>query len=229
MLKKGEKTMPSGIGVTTKVIQPKFADKILYFYKRDSWPKSKKPQILGLQGASSGTNTRTATSVPTKTVTLKSVGAKTQQRVVNLVYTQNDSLYHDLNDAWSNGEVIHLWKVDFNTVQGSKPNRTAEAEYSQCLLPQIPITEAVGAITQSNTTFEVQGEAVDTDEDNQPARIKESDLADGAFDVMDQALYQFSHGNDVGDNSATTNITDESKPSNNSSNDSGTSNSTPTI
>ncbi len=210
--------MPSGIGATTEVISPKFSDKIIYFYKRDSWPKSRKPEVLGLQGASSGTNTRTATNVQTKTVTLKAVGAKTQQRVVNLVYTQNDGLYHELNDAWSKGEVIHLWKVDFNTLQGTTPNRSAEAEYSQCLVPQLPITEGVGAITQSNTTFEVQGEAVDTEGDNStPARIKESDLADGSFDVMSQALYAFSHGQDVGDNSATTQLPDESQPAGNTS------------
>lgn len=208
--------MPSGIGATTQVISPKFADKILYFYKRDSWPKTRKPEVLGLQGASSGTNTRTASNVQTKTVTLKSVGAKTQQRVVNLVYTQNDGLYHQLNDAWSKGEVVHLWKVDFNTVTGAKPNRSAEAEYSQCLVPQLPITEGVGTITQSNTTFEVQGEAVDTEADGvTPARIKEADLADGSFDVMDQALYAFSHGQDVGDNTATTTVPDESQPSSN--------------
>lgn len=101
--------MPTGIGTTTEVISPKFADKFMYFWKRDSWPKSRKPEVMGLQGASSGTNTRTASNVQTKTVTLKSLGAKTQQRVVNLVYTQNDSLYRELNDAWSKGEVIHLW------------------------------------------------------------------------------------------------------------------------
>ncbi|MDX3785521.1 hypothetical protein [Lactiplantibacillus plantarum] len=206
--------MPTGIGTTTEVISPKFADKFMYFWKRDSWPKSRKPEVMGLQGASSGTNTRTASNVQTKTVTLKSLGAKTQQRVVNLVYTQNDSLYRELNDAWSKGEVIHLWRVDFNTLQGTKPNRSAEAEYSQCLVPQLPITEGIGAITQSNATFEVQGEAVD-DEDGKPARVTEDDLVDGSFDVLDKALYAFSHGQDVGDNSATTNIPDESQPSDN--------------
>ncbi|WP_076634791.1 hypothetical protein [Lactiplantibacillus plantarum] len=214
--------MPTGIGTTTEVISPKFADKFMYFYKRDSWPKSRKPEVMGLQGASSGTNTRTASNVQTKTVTLKSLGAKTQQRVVNLVYTQNDSLYRELNDAWSKGEVIHLWRVDFNTLSGTKPNRTAEAEYSQCLVPQLPITEGIGAITQSNTTFEVQGEAVD-DENGKPALINEADLVDGSFDVMSQALYAFSHGQDVGDNSATTNIPDESKPTGNTANNGSTS------
>ncbi|ERL63764.1 phage tail tube protein [Schleiferilactobacillus shenzhenensis] len=175
------------------------ADKILYFWKRiQKYPRTKKIRILGLMGATSGTNTRNLSSTQTKTVTLKGVGSINQQRVVDVIFAKGQEDFREFKQAWQGGELIGLWRVDFNTVTGTKPNRTVQAEYSECYIPNLPVTEALGGIETSNITFEVNGQAVDTLADGvTPATLNESDFEDGQFDIANQ-FYGFKHGQDIG-------------------------------
>ncbi|APX72084.1 hypothetical protein M5C72_02765 [Companilactobacillus allii] len=178
------------------------ADKILYFYKRiEHEPKSNTIHILGLQGATSGTNTKTAQSTATKTATIKGIGAANQQRTVDTIFQnpkENEKdLYWDLYAAWEKGEKMGLWRVDFNTVHGTKPNRKVQAQFSQAYLPNLPNTEALAGTATSNLQFEVDGleRALNTDEN--AFELDEVDFDDGVFDSVNK-LYNFSHGIDLG-------------------------------
>lgn len=81
------------------------ADKILYAFKLGSEPLTNKIHILGLQGATSGTNTKTLQSTATKTITLKMLGSANQQRVVDVIFTNEnvpgytENLYKILKDV----------------------------------------------------------------------------------------------------------------------------------
>lgn len=186
-----KQTLPSTVGMD--------ADKYIYFWKRiQYYPRNKKLRILGLQGATSGTNTRNLNSTQTKTVVLKGVGSINQQRVVDVIFAKGQEDYHEFRQAWENGELIGLWRVDFNTVTGTKPNRKVRAEYSECYIPNLPFTEALGGTLTANITFEVNGKAVDTLDDGvTPAYLNESDFEDGQFDVA-SGFYGFHHGQDIG-------------------------------
>lgn len=181
------------------------ADKILYAFKLGSEPLTNKIHILGLQGATSGTNTKTLQSTATKTITLKMLGSANQQRVVDVIFTNEnvpgytENLYKILKDVWKNEEIINLWRIDFNTVSGTTGSRTASAEYAQCLLPNFPITEGLAGILTANITFEVNGLAVDETTAGVDATISETQLDAGVFDLGTQDdLYSFSDGTDIG-------------------------------
>lgn len=195
----------AGLQGTSKVTQGYDADKILYYWKRIKHSAvGDKIQLLGLQGATSGTNQSTLTSTPTKTATLKNLGSKSQQRVVDVIFsndptldaTQTD-LYKQLYAAWTKQEILGLWRVDFNKVSGEKGSRKVEAEFSQVLLPNLPNTEALGGNMNANITFEVNGESRYLQDDESAFTLDEKDFADGEFDSVAQ-FYGFAHGTDLG-------------------------------
>lgn len=181
------------------------SDKILYMFKTDTELKTNKIHMLGLQGATSGTNTRTLQTTATKTVQIKGLGSANQQRVVDVIFTQDavpgigDRLFKVLKDAWKNQEIIHLWRCDFNHMSGTSGSRTVEAEYAQCLLANFPVTEGLAAIMSSNLTFEVNGIAIDEDSTGKAETLAETVCDAGTFDAgSDEALYSWSDGTDVG-------------------------------
>jgi len=194
---------PANIGSKLKATTSgRDADKIIYFFKRIMHePTANKIHILGLQGATSGTNTKTAQSTALKTVTLKGVGAANQQRTVDTVF-QNPSenkkdLYWDLHSAWEKGEKVGLWRVDFNTIHGEKPHRKVQAQFSQSYLPNLPNTEALAGTVTSNLQFEVDGMERAVNSDENAFELDEEDFDDGVFDSINK-LYNFSHGTDLG-------------------------------
>lgn len=174
-----------GIGTTVQgtAVRPDLADKYLYFYKLDTWNASLKARMLGLQGATSGTNTKTVTTTATKTVAIKTDGSPTQQRTVLAYFQVGDGIYEDLKKAWRFGITIHLYRLNLNQISGTKPARTAPCEYSQVLLGVLPMTENLGGIMQASCAFEVQGLA-------QEADITEDQFENAAFD-LGQDLYDF--------------------------------------
>lgn len=180
------------------------ADQILYFYKRiEKEPLNAKAHLLGQQGATSGTNSRNVQSTQTKRGTAKGVGAINQQRTVDVIFSNPEKnrkdLYWDLFAAWQNGELIGLWRVDLNTLHGKKPDRAAQAQFSESYVPNLPNTEALGGIVTSNLQFEVNGMERAINSDENAFELFENDLDAGVLDGLDK-YYNFAHPGDIGTN-----------------------------
>jgi hypothetical protein len=178
------------------------ADNIIYLYKRIKHePLANKIHILGLQGATSGTNTRTLQSTATKRANIKGVGSINQQRTVDVIFSAPEKnkkdLYWDLYAAWEKGELIGLWRMDLNTVHGTKPNRKIQAQFSKCYVPNLPNTEALGGTMTSNLQFEVNGMERAINSDENAFELNEIDLDEGILDNLAK-FYNFSHGTDLG-------------------------------
>lgn len=178
-----------------QTVQLDAANKYLFFAKLDDEPKDAKAWMLGLQGQSSGTNTKTLQTIQTKTVDVKMAGSANQQRTVLAYFQKGDGLFAKLKHAWQDQVIVHLYRVDFNEISGTKPNRTAPAEYSQCIIATLPQTETLNSVFQSNVAFEVQGLAQD-------GKVNENMLEDNAFD-LGSALYDYLNPTEVGGNTAT--------------------------
>ncbi|MEJ6358743.1 hypothetical protein WJM93_15680 [Lactiplantibacillus plantarum] len=187
---------------TTSEVRAQAADKIIYFWQPiDKYKKQgradKKIEMLGLQGATSTTNTKSVTTTQSKTAAIKTLGQTNQQRVVDVIFDRNNELFYRLYDIWEKEEHIGLWRVDMNFIEGNKPNRTVVAEYTECLIPNLPTTEALAGALQANLTFEVNGNARVIDDNGNPYRLNESDFENPT--VLDEAIqffYDFSHGYD---------------------------------
>lgn len=178
-----------------KEIRPVDSNKILYFYKLSTDGKDAKAKMLGLQGATSGTNTKQLQSTQLKQGTIKMAGSKNQQRTVAAYFQVNDPVYDDMKKAWDDDDVIiHLYRVDLNTITGKAPSRQAKAEYSQCLLPNFPFTEGLASVLTSSLVLEVNGVAVD-------GVVTEDMLEDGAFDEG-RRFYDFMKPTEVGEAAA---------------------------
>jgi hypothetical protein len=176
-------TLGNGSTLLTKTVRPDLADKYLYFYKLDTWAKDHKAKMLGLEGNTSGTNTKTISTVQTKIAAIKTSGQPNQQRTVLSYFQIGDGIYEDMKKAWRYNITIHLYRLNLNMVTGTAPNRQAPCEYAQCIIGAVPATENLGAIMQASLAFEVQGYAVDSVAD-------ESMFDDGAFS-SGLALYDF--------------------------------------
>ncbi|ANK59813.1 hypothetical protein [Loigolactobacillus backii] len=174
-----------GVGSTAlnSTVRPDLSDLYLYFYKLDTWEKNHVAKMLGLQGSTSGTNTKTVTTIQTKTVPIKTMGQPTQQRTVLAYFQVGDGIFEDMKKAWKYGITIHLYRVNLNQITGDKPARQAPCEYSQCLLGALPQTESLGGIMQASLALEVQGLA-------QESLLSEADLEEAAFD-QGVDLYNF--------------------------------------
>lgn len=193
--------MAAGTGLK-RTVSGHDSDKIMYYYKVIELEDiANKAHPLGLQGATSTTNTRNLGTTQTKSANIKGVGSINQQRVVNVILTDPKKdltdVGRDLYVAWEQGKVIALWRVDWNTVRGTKGTRKVNAEYSQCLIANLPETEALGANTAINVTFEVNGVARRYDSNGNPYVLEEADFDEGMFDMVDK-FYNFAKPSQVG-------------------------------
>lgn len=180
--------------VKTKTVKMDAANKYIYFMKLDDEPKANKARMIGLQGQTSGTNTRQLQTLQTKMFDVKMAGSANQQRTVLAYFQTGDGLWDALKHAWKDQITIHLYRVDFNQVSGTKPNRQAPVEYAQCIISTLPNTETLNSVFQSSVVFEVQGIAQD-------GVITEDQLEDDAFD-LGNALYGMLKPTEVGDGTA---------------------------
>lgn len=178
-----------------QTVQLDAANKYLFFAKLDDEPKNAPAWMLGLQGQSSGTNTRTLQTIQTKTVDVKMAGSANQQRTVLAYFQKGDGLFAKLKHAWKDQIVVHLYRVDMNEISGDKPNRKAPAEYAQCIIATLPQTETLNSVFQSNVALEVQGLAQD-------GFVEENMLEENAFD-LGSALYDYLNPTEVGGGTAT--------------------------
>lgn len=176
-------------------------DKIFYAFKRvHAWPVNAKIQLLGMQGATSATNTRTSQATQTKSGVLKGIGAPNQQRTVDCIYPKASNgfdLYAEIRQIWDNGEGFDVWRIDFGSMHGKKPNRKVRAQYSQAVLPALPYTEALGGFLTSNLVIEVNGMERDFNDDGNWFELPESSFVPGTFDKMNK-FYDYSLGTERG-------------------------------
>lgn len=198
---------------TKKLVEPKSADKVLYYYKLiQEEPQANKCHPLGTQGASSGTNTATLGTTQTKQFNIKDTGSINQQRVVNIILTNGDGsktdVARDLYFAWEHHESIGLWRVDWNTVHLSNGKQVVNAEYSEAKISALPETEALNTAISQNITFEVTGIARRYDEDGNPFTMSEADFDDGMFSNVAK-FYNFTLPSQIGVDS-TGNVVDNS-------------------
>lgn len=178
------------------------ADKIMYYYKLITVePVANKCHVLGFEGATSTTNTKTLNTTQGKGQSLKMPGEANQQRVVNVIMTKNDNaktdVARDLYYAWDNDLRIGIWRVDWNTLRKVDNQLVVDAEYSVCIIATLPETEAVGGAVSQNVTFEVQGKARRYDLDGNPYTMTEADFDDGMFSAV-MKFYNFTHPVEVG-------------------------------
>lgn len=199
-------------------IEAQSSDKVMYYYKGAWEPKTNPCHVLGIQGASSGTNTATLGTTPTKQANIKDTGSINQQRVVNVVMTNGGGIKtdvaRDLYYTWEHKLVLLLWRVDWNTLhKNSDGKQCVYAEFSQVKISALPETEALNTAVVQNVTFEVTGVARRYDDLGNPFAMFEEDFDDGMFtDVI--KFYNFTRPVQIGadDNGQlTTSATDDSK------------------
>lgn len=185
---------------TKNLVSPRSADKVMYYYKLFNHDTGKTCHVLGTQGASSGTNTATLGTTATKTVNIKETGSINQQRVVNVVMTDGNSLTdvaRDLYYTWEHHEQMLLYRVDWNTLRTEGGKQMVNAEMAVVLISALPETEALNTAISQNVTFEVQGIARRYDEDGHPFTLGPEDFDNGMFsDVM--KYYNFAKPSEIG-------------------------------
>ncbi len=169
-----------------KLVGSRSADKVMYYYKLIKHEKTGTPcHILGTQGATSGTNTKTLGTTAAKQFNIKDTGPINQQRVVNVVMTTGDGfktdVARDLYYTWEHGEEMLLYRVDWNTLRTVNDKKVVDAEMAVVLISALPETEALNTPITQNVTFEVQGAARRYDEDGFPFTLSQDDFDDGIF------------------------------------------------
>ena len=220
-----------------KMVGARSADKVRYYYKLIKHEKTGAPcHILGTQGASSGTNTKTLGTTATKQFNVKATGSINQQRVVNVVMTTGDGfktdVARDLYYTWEHGEEMLLYRVDWNTLRTVSGKQVVDAEMAVVLISALPETEALNTPVSQNVTFEVQGATRRYDEDGYPFTLTKEDFDDGIFtdtikyfnfgkpgdfgvDENGEVIDNTSDDSHAGDHTATIGL-DGSKPASNS-------------
>ena len=182
------------MSVLNKTVKVDAANKYIYFMKLDDEPLANKAIMIGLQGQTSGTNTRQLQTIQTKTLDLKIAGSVNQQRTVLVYFQPGDGIWDKLYHAWKDQVVIHLFRLDLNEISGDKPKRQVPYEYSQCIIATLPQTETLNGVYQSSVQFEVQGIA-------QTGTTTEDQYEENAFDLGEK-LYDALQPNAVGDSNA---------------------------
>lgn len=184
------------------VIEAQSSDKVMYYYKGAWEPSSNPCHVLGIQGASSGTNTATLGTTPTKQANIKDTGSINQQRVVNVVMTRGGGVQtdvaRDLYYTWEHKLVLLLWRVDWNTLHtDASGKKVVYAEFSEVKISALPETEALNTAVSQNVTFEVTGVARRYDDDGNPFAMYEEDFETGMFsDVI--KFYNYARPSEIG-------------------------------
>lgn len=183
------------------IVEPQSSDKVMYYYKGPWEPKSNPCHVMGTQGASSGTNTATLGTTPTKQANIKDTGSINQQRVVNVVMTKGGNMLtdvaRDLYYIWEHRMTMLLWRVDWNTLRTVNGKQVVNAEFSEVKISAFPETEALNTAVAQNVTFEVTGIARRYDEQGNPFVLGPEDFDEGMFsDVI--KYYGFTKPTQIG-------------------------------
>lgn len=178
--------------VQTVNLDTKSADKIIYGIKFPWNKKTDKIQMLGVQAATSTTNTRKMTDVATKKGTLHASGSKTETFVVDSYWLRGSDIYDGLKRAVQEDIKIAIWRIDFNEKRYDSSGKLyVPADFAMAQPNGLPNTEAVNNLIHSNITYDIDGES-------QAGMLSEDDLdpqmlADGL------KMFNFANAADIGD------------------------------
>lgn len=182
-------------------VESQSADKIMYYYKGPWEPMSNPCHVLGIQGASSGTNTATLGTTQTKQANIKDTGSINQQRVVNVVMTKGGNVMtdvaRDLYYIWEHKLTMLLWRVDWNSLRAENGKQVVNAEFSEVKISALPETEALNTAVAQNLTFEVTGVARRYDEQGNPYVLGPEDFDNGMFSAVIK-FYGFTKPTEIG-------------------------------
>ncbi|QAR36923.1 phage tail protein [Lactiplantibacillus plantarum] len=173
-------------------LQTKSADKILYGIKFPWDDTATLIQMLGLQAASSTTNTRASSAVNLKQGVVHTSGARTETFVVDSYWTIGDKIHDGLKKAVEKDVAVGIWRMDFNeaTLDASGNIASVPAEFGMAKPNGLPETEAVNNLLHANITYNIDGNTQDG-----VLAVSELDpqlLADGL------KMFDFAHNTDIG-------------------------------
>ena len=166
------------------------ADKIVYGIKFP-WDKpTDLIRMLGVQAATSTTNTRTVTSVNTKKGVLHASGSKSETFVVDSYWLMGSPLQEMIKRAVDEDVEVGIWRIDLNQVKSSGGKRYFRADFAEATPNGVPETEAVNNLLHSNITYNINGSS-------QPGILCEDEL-DPQILEMSIKLFNFAHNTDFG-------------------------------
>lgn len=166
------------------------ADKIVYGIKFP-WDKpTDLIRMLGVQAATSTTNTRTVTNVNTKKGVLHASGSKSETFVVDSYWLTGSPLQEMLKRAVDEDVEVGIWRIDLNQVKSSGGKRYFRADFAEATPNGFPETEAVNNLLHSNITYNINGSS-------QPGILCEDEL-DPQILEMSIKLFNFAHNTDFG-------------------------------
>lgn len=166
------------------------ADKIVYGIKFP-WDKpTDLIRMLGVQAATSTTNTRTVTNVNTKKGVLHASGSKSETFVVDSYWLMGSPLQEMLKRAVDEDVEVGIWHIDLNQVKSSGGKRYFRADFAEATPNGVPETEAVNNLLHSNITYNINGSS-------QPGILCEDEL-DPQILEMSIKLFNFAHNTDFG-------------------------------
>ena len=166
------------------------ADKIVYGIKFP-WDKpTDLIRMLGVQAATSTTNTRTVTNVNTKKGVLHASGSKSETFVVDSYWLMGSPLQEMLKRAVDEDVEVGIWRIDLNQVKSSGGKRHFRADFAEATPNGVPETEAVNNLLHSNITYNINGSS-------QPGILCEDEL-DPQILEMSIKLFNFAHNTDFG-------------------------------
>lgn len=173
-------------------LQTKSADKILYGIKFPWDDTATLIQMLGLQAASSTTNTRASSAVNLKQGVVHTSGARTETFVVDSYWTIGDKIHDGLKKAVEKDVAVGIWRMDFNeaTLDASGNISSVPAEFGMAKPNGLPETEAVNNLLHANITYNIDGNTQDG-----VLAVAELDpqlLSDGL------KMFDFAHNTDIG-------------------------------
>lgn len=178
-------------------LQTKSADKILYGIKFPWDDTATLIQMLGLQAASSTTNTRASSAVNLKQGVVHTSGARTETFVVDSYWTIGDKIHDGLKKAVEQDVAVGIWRMDFNeaTLDTSGNIASVPAEFGMAKPNGLPETEAVNNLLHANITYNIDGNTQDG-----VLAVAELDpqlLSDGL------KMFDFAHNTDIGGGTTT--------------------------
>ena len=169
--------------VNTVNLDTKSADKVVYGIKFP-WDKTTDPiKMLGVQAATSTTNTRKMTDVATKKGTLHASGSRSETFVVDSYWLRGSDIYDGLKRVVEEGIKVAIWRIDFNEKRYDSTGKLyVPADFAMATPNGLPNTEAVNNLIHSNITYDIDGSS-------QPGMLSQDELDP---DMLSDGLKMFS-------------------------------------
>lgn len=176
-------------------LQTKNADKILYGIKFPWDDKAAQIQMLGLQAASSTTNTRASSAIKLKQGVVHTSGSRTETFVVDSYWIIGDKIHEGLKKVVEKDVAVGIWRMDFNEAKldANGNVKSVPAEFGMAKPNGLPETEAVNNLLHANITYNIDGNTQDGVLD--VSEIDPQLLVDGL------KMFDFAHNTDIGTSS----------------------------